>query len=262
MIETGPLRATVLLRSTIGPLPYQCAISLYRDLKRIDFKLTVDYGSGFSFGQFAKSGTGLFVRFPVAFDGKMLINQPFGVYDTSAAKQVTHDFAAIEQDGFGLAIVHRNTPCVFRDGPPAAADTFARAAAGRRPAAIRVQRRKLCRRCSPGRSVRPGAGRQHAAAGALAAGRRESSVGRFFPGRAAAEHCPFGPAGRGGRIQARFFETAGMATRARLRLPWLPSRCSQITLNEEKARELAVEGDCVEIELRPWEIVTLSAPQP
>ena len=262
VVETGPLRATVVVRSTIGHLPYECAISLYRDLKRIDFKLAVDYGSGFAFGQFGKSGTGLFVHFPTALDGKMFINQPFGIYETAAAKQVTGDFAALDQNGFGLAIIHRNTPCVFRDG--------------------RVLRLIL----SQGQPLVVGRQNYEYSLVSYAHDVHHADV----YGTAQAINTPlrvfWPPAGAspraqdsfmaidrpdvklsallmaGSTIQARFFETAGQAVRTTVRLPFPLTDCMQIKLNGEKVRTLAGDGDQVKLDFRPWEIVTLSVANP
>ena len=83
---------------------------------RIDFRLTVDYGNGLSFGQFAKSGTGLFVRFPLAFDGSFFVNQPFGVYESQAGKQVTTDFTAVNRNDFGVVLVSGTHPACFGRG--------------------------------------------------------------------------------------------------------------------------------------------------
>ncbi|MDR0416329.1 MAG: hypothetical protein LBH76_03240, partial [Propionibacteriaceae bacterium] len=93
LVESGPVRATARITSKVGEVPYVCAISLYRDLRRLDFNLTLDYGKGLRFGSrrsgislpnfpdmtgakvVPTDGTGLYALFPLSFTGQVSINQ-------------------------------------------------------------------------------------------------------------------------------------------------------------------------------------------
>lgn len=119
VVESGPLKGSIKIESRIGDAPYECLISLYKDIKRIDFSLNVDYGkAGLNFGVANKFGredekrlaSGLFVRFPLNFTGTRYINQPFGIYETEKETQVTLDFMDVYQGKYGLALIQNNTP--------------------------------------------------------------------------------------------------------------------------------------------------------
>ena len=98
--------------------PYENLISIYAGLKRVDCDLTVDYGkAGLNFGEKYKTDTGLFIRFPLSFSGKLYVNQPFGIYETKKDHQVSLDFADLCQGDFGFALIQGNTPTLhFKKG--------------------------------------------------------------------------------------------------------------------------------------------------
>ncbi len=224
----------------------------------------MDHGNGLGWGRVNsnRGTTGLFLRFPLASEGKMFINQPFGVYETTAERQVTNDFAAMERNGFGLAIIQRNTPCFFRTprevrfllsqgltqivGPQSYAYSFVSYAGDLHRAGVREIAQAVN---TPLRVFWPTA--------AAHPRQQESFFSVDQPNVTLSALTA-----EAGTIETRLFETAGKATRATLRLPFAPGDCTQIKLNGEKIRSLDVVGDSVTLNFRPWEIVTLSASRP
>ena len=192
----------------------------------------------------------------------MFINQPFGVYETAAARQVTCDFAALEHGGFGLAIIQRNTPCIFRDGRLL-------------QLLLSLGRAQVVGRQSYEYSIVSYAGDVHQA-NVRGISQAINTPLRVFwppPGASPRSEDSFLTVDRanitlsallveGGRIQARLFETAGKATRGSVQLPFPPAECTQIKLNGEKVKALDVDGDRVSLTFRPWEILTVSTPKP
>jgi len=124
ILERGPIRATLRIKGHLDKYPYECLISLYNDIKRIDFTLQIDYGKGASFGINREVKTNLRVNFPLKIgknrNVKVYIDQPFGVYETKMPQrhevQVSANFVDIQDDKYGVLFVHRSTPGFYYDG--------------------------------------------------------------------------------------------------------------------------------------------------
>jgi len=261
LIEKGPLMATIRIQSRIGEAPYECSISLYKDIKRIDFDLDVDYGkAGLNFGAFKKDETGLFVRVPLNFTGKLYINQPFGLYETKKERQVTLDFADLYQGQYGLSLIHRNSPsyhygqgilsiCLTRGRPfvvgkqnykysiythkddPFQGDAYNIAKSVNTPFIVTWPKYQD--------------EEQLQAFSFLTIDKPNIVLSALYS--------------EGGTIYARFYERSGKETNVNIDLPYLKSsKCSQVKLNTEKIQKVNCNKGKIKLEFKPWEIITIA----
>lgn len=261
LIEKGPLRATILIKSKIGETPYSCLISLYNGIKRIDFDLSVDYGKGgTNFGSFKEKETGLFVRFPLSYTGNLYINQPFGLYEAKKERQVTLDFADLYQGQYGLSIIHRNSPsyhykegilsiCLTRGRPyvvgeqsykysiytheddPFEGSVYNIAKETNTPFIthwLKNDYRKLYEEFS-----------------FLSIEKPNIVLSALYS--------------NGNKIYARFYERSGKETKTSIKMPYLKSaECHQIKLNNEVIREVQNNNNEIILDFKPWEVITVA----
>lgn len=280
LAEDGPLRAAIQVRSHVGDVPYDCLISVSAGIKRIDFDLTVDYGSGVQHGEHRlsldipnfpdmtgakvvlKDGRGLSVLFPVAFSGDLFVNQPFGVYQTQRSDQFTLDFADVFQEGRGFCLIHENAPGQHYDDGVLGLNL-----SQGRPLVVGVQRYRYSifshrdhpiesnvfriaqSRNTPLDVVWPAAqeGDRPAAFSFLSIDRDNIVLSALHS--------------EGDTIIARFYEATGHPTRARVTMPWLSSTQGVKTrLDNSAVQPVDIVEATVTLDFKPWEIVTLAIP--
>jgi alpha-mannosidase len=270
LVETGPNRATMRIRSRIAEVPYECSVSLLKNLKRIDFDLRIDYGRGVDFGfdwnrvdRKEYEHTGLFVRFPLQSAGRLYTHQPFGIYPADKHQQVTLDLADVYNDAYGVALIHHNTPvCFYKQG------VLSLLLAQGKPFVVGEQRYQYSLYSHAGRPDDAGVFQQVRSittpyivyqgdnAGAREVGTRSflriDQDNVFLSSMYTAE----------GALYLRLFEMGGKATRTQVRLPFIGSTaCYKVRLNGEREKSLSCDKGTVELDIRPWEIVTLAFPQ-
>ena len=261
LTEKGPLRVTTVVKSKIGEASYECAISLYKDLKRIDFNLIVDYGkAGLNFGKFEKDGTGLFVRFPLNFTGKLYVNQPFGIYETKKERQVTLDFADLYQGQYGLSLIHKNTPAYqYKQG------ILSIILAQGRPLVVGKQNYQYSIYTH---KDDPFQGDSYNIAKSV-----NTPFIVYWPEKQGeGQSKPFSFLiidkpnivlsalySEGNTIYARFYERSGKETTANIDLHYLKSaECNKVKLNREKVQKIQNVNGKVQLDFKPWEIITLT----
>jgi alpha-mannosidase len=260
VLADGPLQATVEVRSSIGRFPYKARITVHRDLKRIDVELSVDYGGGRAFGPRWTNGAGLFVRFPLAFDGRLHVNQPFGVYEAEASPQIALDFADVSSERGGLAVIHENLPNLYRDGRVL---SFTLASGYPNIAGKRIYRYSLY--SHEGDVHQGGVARvaQSANTGFVVsvldggAGSRADAARSFF--ECDSDNIVLSGLFReNGRVYARFYETAGRSTQARieLRLPGL-SEARRVELDNRVIGNVPVDDGAMTLGFGAWELITV-----
>ncbi|MBM3889332.1 MAG: hypothetical protein FJ388_09425, partial [Verrucomicrobia bacterium] len=260
VVERGPVRAAVRVRSEVSGLKYDCRIALPRCAKRVDFVLTVDYGGGKSFGSFkglkgGKTGTGLFAVFPVAPVERVWINQPFGIYETKQADQVTGDFIEAGRAGHGLALIHRHNPA-WRHDRGLLWMTLSQAEKFRGPLtypyslyshAGDVHQGEVFRVAQSVNTpfvVQPSDAAPTAEASFLSVSQPNIALSALYP--------------KGRRLIARFHEAAGRQTVARLASPLFKGRsCVRVELDGRPLGPVTLEGESARVEFKPWQIVTL-----
>jgi hypothetical protein len=263
LVEQGPWRATLRVRSIIGEAPYENRISIYAGLKRIDCDLTVDYGkAGLNFGEKYKTDTGLFVRFPVSFPGKLYVNQPFGIYETKKEHQVSLDFADLCQGDYGIALIQGNTPTVhFKKGVLSlllSRGRFFVVGKQRYPYslythcgdALSSDIYDVAKRVNTPWIVHWPSGRvadMAATASYITIDKPNIVLSSLYLD--------------GDRVVARFFERSGQATQVGIELPFTKSaECWRVKLNHERIAKVDVSGGKLQLAVKPWEIVTLALP--
>ena len=282
LTESGPLRATTTVTSRIAEVPYRCNISLARGVKRVDFDLTIDYGSGYGFGThrlsldipnfpdmagakvLMKDGAGLYASFPVAFGGELHINQPFGIYQTAKKDQFTLDFADVYQGEYGFCLIHRNTPGYYYED-----DVLSVTLSQGKPLVAGTQGYQY--------SVYSHAGDPYASNVFAVAQSRFTPLEARWPERTSGRLSPeasFVSIDRdnivlsalfaeGDTLYARLYEISGSATSARIGMPWVEAAASHtVTLGGEQREPLAWHEGHAQVEFGPWEIVTIALEKP
>ncbi|VGO19492.1 glycoside hydrolase family 38 C-terminal domain-containing protein [Pontiella sulfatireligans] len=261
LIEQGPLRSTIRIRSKIGAAPYECSVRLYDNMKRIDFDLTVDYGKeGMNFGARKEDDTGLFVQFPLNFRGKLYINQPFGLYEAQKERQVTTDFADVYQGQYGLSLIHRSSPSYhYKDG------TLSICLSRARPFVVGKQNYQYSIYTH---KDDPFQGDAYTVAKSV-----NTPLEVYWPDTLPTEQqqaFSFLSINQpnivlsalyyeGDAIYIRFYERSGKKTNAGINLPYLKSaEYNQVKLNHEKIREIENKNGEIELKFEPWEIVTIA----
>ncbi|VGO19531.1 glycoside hydrolase family 38 C-terminal domain-containing protein [Pontiella sulfatireligans] len=268
VVEQGPLRSTIRIRSKVGAAPYDCLVRLYDNMKRIDFDLTVDYGkegmnfgrNGMKFGEIEDRYTGLFVQFPLNFKGKLYINQPFGLYETQKERQVTTDFADVYQGQYGLSLIHRNSPSYrYRNGILSICLTRARPyVVGKQNYQYSIYTHKEDPFQGDAYTVAKSVNtpfivywpdtlpvEQQQAFSFLSVNKPNIVLSALYY--------------EGDTTYVRFYERSGKKTKASIHLPYLKSgEYSKVKLNHEKVRELKSRNGKIKLEFEPWEIVTIA----
>jgi alpha-mannosidase len=282
LVEQGPVRATTRTRSKIGELPFECLTSIYAGLPRIDFSLSIDYGKGFEFGKrrlsldvprfpdmtgarvLVEDGTGLSVLFPLAFAGKLLINRPFGIYETKKADQFSLDFADVCAPEHGFCLIHRNSPgCSYADGVLALTLSQGRPlVVGRQNYQYSVYShgpdpghveafRAAQNRNTPFEARLPAlqSGTLRTAASFLTVDHDNIVLSALYAER--------------DTVFVRLFEMAGVATRATVAMPWIgAAECSKVRLDGEDPRPQEFANGAMVLDFNPWEIVTIACKRP
>ncbi|WP_431075553.1 glycoside hydrolase family 38 C-terminal domain-containing protein [Microbacterium phyllosphaerae] len=277
LVENGPLRITTRVRSRVGDAPYECAISLSADVRRVDFALDIDYGRGVEYGEHRlsldiphfpdmtgakvvlKDGTGLSTLFPLAFSGKLFINQPFGVYETEKKDQFSLDFADVHQGDYGIGLLHRNTPGYHYDGR-----ILALHLAQGRPLVVGKQSYRYSVHSHRGDPVAAHVFRaaQNASTPFDAVWTKELSgrlpqEGSFV----SIDHenvVLSSMYAEGDSIFVRFYESDGDASSVRVEMPWIQSgEFLKVQLDNQPVHPVVFADGALELDFAPWEIVTV-----
>jgi hypothetical protein len=263
LVEQGPWRATVRIRSTIGEAPYESLISIYSEIKRIDCDLTVDYGkAGLNFGEKNKTDTGLFVRFPLNYAGNLYVNQPFGVYETKKDHQVALDFADLYQGKYGFALIQGNTPNInYKQSVLSLCLTRGRffvVGNQRYPYSIYTHKEN------------PFLGDLYTVAKSV-----NMPFIAHWPSNQVADMAPTASyitidkpnivlsslLSVNDVVYARLFERSGKATHVSIEMPFIKSsECWRVKLNHERIEKVDVSNGKIRLVVKPWEIVTISLP--
>jgi hypothetical protein len=259
VVESGPLRGTVKVNSQVDKIGYECKISLLQGAKRVDFVLTFNGRENFGGSQqwTSRNTTGLFVVFPVGTPEHVWVNQPFGIYETRLKDQLANDFIEAGQAGHGLAVIHRQTPSWRIDGG--------------------LLWMRLCEKDSPmGRytySIYSHAGDVHQGQVFRVAQSvntpfvvHQGTVPASLPAKASPAMLTIdqpnivlsGLYSEGDSLMARFYEIAGRKTPVAISSPIFTGQtCQRVELDGRPLAAVPVSGESLQIELKPWEIVTL-----
>jgi hypothetical protein len=261
LVEQGSWRATLRVRSVIGEAPYENLISIYSGLKRIDCDLTVDYGkAGLNFGEKYETDTGLFVRFPLNFTGKLHVNQPFGIYETKKDHQVSLDFADLCQGEYGFALIQGNIPTLhYKKGVLSLLLTQGRffvVGKQRYPYSLYTHKGELlssdvydvAKSVNTPLIVHWPSGQtadMEATASYITIDKPNIVLSSLYLVDDV--------------VMARFFEMSGQATQVGIELPFMKSsECWRVKMNHERIEKVNVSRGKMQLAVKSWEIVTLS----
>ena len=118
LIENGPVRSAVRVKSKAGAVEFSCIVRMYAQIPRIEFQYDVDYGDGgATFGPMnwasVDPGTaGLLAVFPLKRGDEVNIHQPFGVYPTRRSPNVTLDLVEVV-DAKGRTVLAQDSTPLF-----------------------------------------------------------------------------------------------------------------------------------------------------
>lgn len=263
VVEPGPLRATVEVTGRIGRSTFRQEVSLTAGCPRIDMRAEVD---------FADTRYRLRLVFPTGVTGGRWVHEvPYGWLERPAHELPALNYVDLSGSRAGLTLINMGMPSnMLRRGTiyltaVRSSDRIFQWRAG--PGALELGRHSLSY------SLYPHAGDHVEARSAAQAymhndppsafvlKRPPAAAGRDRPGAVACEP-PDVMASvlertSGGEVLLRLWEAAGKAARAELELGWEPGRAFRADLLERRGGELRVDGNRMEIELRPFEIATL-----